>query len=321
MKNVCEIVQDILPLYGDEICSPSSREFVEEHIAECEKCFVTLDKLKRDTIDNSIINEKNTVLDKHFKKTKRASFTVGIAVAMILMIPVLVTFIVNIATGHALTWFFIVLTSLFVVASVTVVPLVIVHNRFLYTSLGFVGTLLLLLATCCIYTHGRWFFIAATSILLFSSTVFLPIIAKNYFPNEIFWKQNKGLLVFTTDTVLLYMLIIFVNIFNKSVHFWAEWFPSLAITTVCVMSAWIFFLIVRYWRVGAAARTGGALIYLGLFMMTINKIIDIIIGEPLPRSIFAKDNFINLGVSLLFIVIGFILIIINMIINTMKNKK
>lgn len=318
MKNVCEIVQDILPLYVDEICSPSSREFIEEHIAECEKCSVTLDNLKRNTIDNSIINEKNTVLDKHFKKTRRTSFTVGIAAAMILMIPVLVTFIVNLATGHALTWFFIVLTSLFVVASVTVVPLVVVRNRFLYTSLGFVGTLLLLLATCCIYTHGRWFFIAATSVLLFFSTVFLPIIAKDYFSNEIFWKKHKGLLVFLSDTVLLYMLIVFVNVFNKNRN---TWFPSLAITTVCVLSAWIFFLIVRYWRVGAAARTGGALIYFGLFMMTINKIIDIIIGEPIPRSIFAKDNFINLVVSLLFIAIGFILIIINMIINRIKNKK
>ena len=318
MKNVCEIVQDILPLYVDEICSPSSREFIEEHIAECEKCSVTLDNLKRNTIDNSIINEKNTVLDKHFKKTRRTSFTVGIAAAMILMIPVLVTFIVNLATGHALTWFFIVLTSLFVVASVTVVPLVVVRNRFLYTSLGFVGTLLLLLATCCIYTHGRWFFIAATSVLLFFSTVFLPIIAKDYFSNEIFWKKHKGLLVFLSDTVLLYMLIVFVNVFNKNRN---TWFPSLAITTVCVLSAWIFFLIVRYWRVGAAARTGGALIYFGLFMMTINKIIDIIIGEPIPRSIFAKDNFINLVVSLLFISLWFILIIINIIINTMKNKK
>ena len=245
MKNVCEIVQDILPLYVDEICSPSSREFIEEHIAECEKCSVTLDNLKRNTIDNSIINEKNTVLDKHFKKTRRTSFTVGIAAAMILMIPVLVTFIVNLATGHALTWFFIVLTSLFVVASVTVVPLVVVRNRFLYTSLGFVGTLLLLLATCCIYTHGRWFFIAATSVLLFFSTVFLPIIAKDYFSNEIFWKKHKGLLVFLSDTVLLYMLIVFVNVFNKNRN---TWFPSLAITTVCVLSAWIFFLIVYYYR-------------------------------------------------------------------------
>ena len=320
MKNVCEIVQDILPLYVDEICSPSSREFVQEHIAECEKCSVILDNLKRDTIDNSIKNEKNAILEKHFKNTKRVSFTIGIATAMILMIPLIVTFIVNIVTGHALTWFFIVLTSLLVAASVTVVPLVIVHNRFLYTSLSFVGTLILLLAVCCIYSHGRWFFIAAISVLLFAATVFLPIIVKNYLPNKIFWKTNKGLLVFIVDTILLYLLIVSINIFNKSVHFWAEWFPSLAITAVCVISAWIFFLIIRYWRVGAAARTGGALMYLGLFMMTINKIIDIIIGEPFPRSIFAKDNFINLSLSLFCIGTGLVLIIIYFLISKHKNK-
>lgn len=317
MKNICEIVQDILPLYVDNICSPSSREFVEEHIAECEKCSSTLENLKRDTIDNSIKSEKDNVLEHHLKNTKRVSFIVGITTAAILMIPVLITFIVNIATGHALTWFFIVLTSLFVVASVTVVPLVVVHNRFLYTSLGFVGTLLLLLATCCIYTHGRWFFLAAIPVLLFAATVFLPIIAKNYFPSDMFWKKHKGLLVFLSDTVLLYLLIVFVNIFNKS----GVWFQSLAITTVCAVSAWIIFLIIRYWREGAAAKTGGVLIYFGLFTLTINKIVDIILGEPVVRGILAKDNYINAVLSLIGIGAGLVLMIIYFVVKMTKSKR
>ena len=116
------------------------------------------------------------------------------------------------------------------------------------------------------------------------------------------------------------MLIVFVNIFNKNVHFWTEWFPSIAITTVCVISAWIFFLIIRYWRIGAAARTGGAMMYFGLFMLTINTIIDIIIGEPVPRSIFAKDNY-NMIISLIFIGVGFALIIIYSVIKLIKNKR
>ena len=38
MKNKCEIVQDLLPLYVDGCCTQSSRELVEEHLKECSAC-------------------------------------------------------------------------------------------------------------------------------------------------------------------------------------------------------------------------------------------------------------------------------------------
>ena len=38
MKLPCEIVQDLLPLYEEDLCSPVSRAAVEEHLQECEKC-------------------------------------------------------------------------------------------------------------------------------------------------------------------------------------------------------------------------------------------------------------------------------------------
>lgn len=38
MKIDCEIVQDLIPSYLEELCSDASRRCVEEHIAECEEC-------------------------------------------------------------------------------------------------------------------------------------------------------------------------------------------------------------------------------------------------------------------------------------------
>lgn len=38
MKNRCDIVQDLLPLYVDGCCTQSSRELVEEHLEECPAC-------------------------------------------------------------------------------------------------------------------------------------------------------------------------------------------------------------------------------------------------------------------------------------------
>lgn len=38
MKLSCQIVQDLLPLYEDEVCSEDSREAVQAHLCECEAC-------------------------------------------------------------------------------------------------------------------------------------------------------------------------------------------------------------------------------------------------------------------------------------------
>ena len=38
MKLNCEIVQDLLPLYLDAVCSPASRDAVEAHLKECANC-------------------------------------------------------------------------------------------------------------------------------------------------------------------------------------------------------------------------------------------------------------------------------------------
>lgn len=38
MKTECGIIQDLLPLYEDGVCSPESRAAVEEHLRECDTC-------------------------------------------------------------------------------------------------------------------------------------------------------------------------------------------------------------------------------------------------------------------------------------------
>ena len=38
MKWNCELIQDLLPLYEEDLCSPTSRQAVQEHLEECECC-------------------------------------------------------------------------------------------------------------------------------------------------------------------------------------------------------------------------------------------------------------------------------------------
>ncbi len=46
MKINCQIVEDLLPLYLDEVCSEQSKQAVEEHLRTCEKCRRLIDSTK-----------------------------------------------------------------------------------------------------------------------------------------------------------------------------------------------------------------------------------------------------------------------------------
>ena len=63
--NKCGIVKDLLPLYADDVCTPESKKFVAEHLAECKECCNELDSYSLD-FTVSEINEKTAV--KNFKK-------------------------------------------------------------------------------------------------------------------------------------------------------------------------------------------------------------------------------------------------------------
>ena len=38
MKIDCKIIEDLVPLYLDEVCSEESRKAVDTHIEKCENC-------------------------------------------------------------------------------------------------------------------------------------------------------------------------------------------------------------------------------------------------------------------------------------------
>lgn len=46
MRNECNIIQDILPLYIENIASEDSVSFVDEHVEKCEKCRLLLDSMR-----------------------------------------------------------------------------------------------------------------------------------------------------------------------------------------------------------------------------------------------------------------------------------
>lgn len=71
MKVTCDIINDLLPLYVDEVCSESSKQAVEEHIKKCEKCSETLNAMRGDEPQPGLDKSETEKAKKPFTKLKK----------------------------------------------------------------------------------------------------------------------------------------------------------------------------------------------------------------------------------------------------------
>ncbi|MBD7945790.1 zf-HC2 domain-containing protein [Psychrobacillus sp. FSL K6-2684] len=69
MKNECYIVRDLLPTYIDKLCSLESAEFVDQHIATCDKCTQIAKQMRAEfDIDENVDITANMEQKKPLKK-------------------------------------------------------------------------------------------------------------------------------------------------------------------------------------------------------------------------------------------------------------
>lgn len=87
-KYSCEIIQDLLALYHDGICSEDSRKVVEQHLTECNKCRETIRSLGNTELDNKIAEQTTSVVNNHRKKQRRKIIII-ISAAIIILAAVL----------------------------------------------------------------------------------------------------------------------------------------------------------------------------------------------------------------------------------------
>lgn len=272
----CGIIQDLLPLYQDGICSSSSKKMIEKHLPACPDCSLFLQKLQNNNVEGKLVQEKTGILTAYLKKEKKRTFTIGICTAAILMVPVIVCLICNLAIGHGLDWFFIVLTSLLLTASLTVVPLITEEHTGLWTLGSFTTSLLLLLLTICLYTQGSWFFLAAVPSLFGLSVLFMPYVIRHV-PLPEALANHKGLLVMLWDTLWLYAVIAVCGVHASHPNYWRI---ALEITTFCILLPWTLFLIIRYRKSNAFIKAGICTLFAGIFCSAINSIVALILGDP-----------------------------------------
>ncbi len=279
MKYNCDMIADLLPLYIDKACSKSSEEAVEQHLSECQACSGLLADMRKcdTTIDKAIAKERTEVISKQARFFKRRTAIAGCIIGAIFALPILVCLIVNIATGAGLTWFFIVLAAMLIPVSLIVVPLMVPDNRFLWTVGSFTASLLLLYAVCCIYSHGGWFFIAASATLFGLSIPFMPFIVFCK-PVAKLIGNNKGLTAVGTITLTYALMMLCIGIKAGSLSFFRY---AAAFSLPFLMFMWAIFALIRYPKWNGLLKAASCILAGSLIYFFNDTIVYLILGDGL----------------------------------------
>ena len=208
MKIDCEVIRDLLPLYADDACSEKSRLMVDEHLQECSACREQLERIRKTEIDDSLRDEKTSVIRYGETRFRRRTAAVGSATSGLFMIPILAYLVINIYAGSSLGVFFVVLAALLVAASLIIVPMMASEDRAFWTFCAFCASLMLLLAVTCLYSHGRWFWVASSATLFGLGLVSTPFLVRARPVRKMIGNSNPAMIVLGTDAIL------FINMMN-----------------------------------------------------------------------------------------------------------
>lgn len=88
MKTPCNVIRDLLPLYQDGVCSPESRQLVEEHLEECETCRAEWERMHAPLPTDHPQVEERTVAQaasSAWKRGRRRAFSKGFVIAAVLV--------------------------------------------------------------------------------------------------------------------------------------------------------------------------------------------------------------------------------------------
>jgi len=318
VKISCDIIADLLPLYYDDVCSESSRNLVDEHLRECEKCRCVLGKIGENSIDNHLQKEREDVIGHHMRLLRRKFLFTGIRTASIIAIPVLIQMIVNITTDYSFDYFFIILTALITLVSVKIVPLIFERDNEPLKLKRFIASFTLLLLTLTIFRGGSLSFTVMIPIAFGMLIIFLPYIMKSkWWPK--FELRNQGLLTMLMDILFLYALFAASRLYGIQFNWWLGSFFAL----VCMLLPWGLFSAVRYIKANAYVRTGMYIIFGGMFLSLIEMITfwftRNILRLPFQNadlSVWNNDSVVSANIFLLTIVacsiIGGALIVIGL---------
>ena len=84
MNKDCSIVQDLLPLYAEDMLREETKEFVDAHLAQCAPCRAELDALKADVTPAPVNAQPLRSLKKQLRRKKFTAVLLAVTLALTL---------------------------------------------------------------------------------------------------------------------------------------------------------------------------------------------------------------------------------------------
>lgn len=90
MSKQCKIIEDLLPLYHDGVCSEESKQLIEEHLSKCEECRNLLSKIDGELVspakdeDVKMLEGISKAVHRGRKKALIAGISITLAVVLLL---------------------------------------------------------------------------------------------------------------------------------------------------------------------------------------------------------------------------------------------
>ncbi len=105
----CKVIEDLLPLYADGICSEDTKTIVEHHTAECAECRQKLEAMTEKTVRTEENGSGKKSADNPFKKVQRhytrlIVFTLLICAAVLIPTAMLFKLYVGEETGQGMSF-------------------------------------------------------------------------------------------------------------------------------------------------------------------------------------------------------------------------
>lgn len=266
--NECDVVQDLLPLYYDNACTSASKKMVEQHLMTCEKCKKTYEALRNTTIDTVMKDEAEGILERHTKRERNMAYKAGIMIALILMVPVVITFIVSMSSGGGLGVFAVLTASMLLVASLSVVPLLSTQRRMTKSILASVIALLLIFFFVDRMNGGGEFVLWTIPTIFGLSIVFFPLVIRNITLPPIL-SDKKALITLTWDTLWLFLTIFEVCNHSGDIEGMRTGYT---VSLILMTGVWLVFLVARYLPVNVWIKAGIILIISCIWMAFTNDV-------------------------------------------------
>lgn len=261
-KLPCDVVQDLLPLYVDGVCSADSRQLVDAHLAECDDCRKVLADLQESETEVAFHADAKAVIGAHNKRQSKTALALGVLISVFLTGIMGVMLYVTLKGWSDWQTTVTVGASLLLLAGLTAVPLLASSKR-LTKAIVFSTMALILVILCEEAFFGEesgleTLQIIVATIFTISLFAFPVVVRQAHLPEPLCRHKLVITLLWNSLWFVLMMMLLAADAPSEM------GFVMMA-TLSLVAVAWLVALAVRYLKVHWLAKCGIAVVLLALW--------------------------------------------------------